>query len=601
MSTLLKQSKNIFSKTFGIVDVGYLRKWLTIAILIGIVAGISSIIFFLALEWATKLILTLGAGYTPPLPGGEGPTAVTSIARPWMIPIVCALGGLVSGLIVYKFAPEAEGHGTDTAINSFHNREGFVRRRVPAIKLVASAITIGSGGSAGREGPVALIGAGFGSAIADIFKLNTHDRRIALAIGIGAGIGTIFKAPLGGALISAEILYRRDFEFETLLPSFIASIIGYSIFSSYSGWSHIFTISTQFTFIRPEELIGYAILGIVCGLFGMLYGRVFYWARNVFKSLKIPNYYKPAIGGLIVGGIGIFLPQILGTGYGWLQFAIDGNMSVLPIGIMVAIIFGKIVATSLSISSGGSGGVFAPGLVIGGMVGGVTWTLLHSINGIVPVDPGAFVILGMMTLFGGIAKAPLAIMIMVSDMTGNYNLLIPSMISVVIAYFLTGESYIYEKQVKTRADSPAHQSEYMVPLLEKIPVADAMVRNPKTVAPDSTVKNLADLMKTSKVDAVPVLDSNKLVGIVTGRDMAHVAEDKWPNTPVREIMSKKLTVGYPSQTLYDAFETMTNNSISHLPIVYSNEPNTLVGIIAIHNIASTYDMRKKAISPEQEI
>ena len=501
----LKRVTTALSRTFGVADVRYLRKWLIIAILIGIVAGVGSILFYMAINEATQLFLGLGAGYTPPAPGGEGATVFAPIARRWMIPVICTLGGLISGFIVFKWAPEAEGHGTDAAINSFHNKDGFIRRRVPLVKLIASAITIGSGGSAGREGPVALIGAGFGSTIADIFKLDARDRRIALAVGIGAGIGSIFKAPLGGALISAEILYRRDFEFETLLPSFIASIVGYSIYASWSGWAPVFSINTAFTFSHPAELLGFAILGVVCGLFGILYGRTFYRVRDLFRALKLPNYIKPAIGGLIVGIIGIFLPQILGMGYGWVQFAINGNTAILPLGIMIAVLFGKILATSLSVGSGGSGGVFAPGLVIGGMVGGVTWALLKNFTSIVPADPAPFVVLGMMTLFGGIAKAPLAIMIMVSEMTGNYSLLIPSMVSVVIAYFVTGNSYIYENQVNTRAESPAHQAEYSVPLLEKIRIADAMVTDPITVSPVYNVRDLADLMKSKGIDAVPVL------------------------------------------------------------------------------------------------
>jgi chloride channel protein, CIC family len=311
----LKNVATVFSRAFGVVDVSYLRKWLVIAILIGIIAGIGSILFYLAIDWASRLLLGQGAGYIPPSPGGEGLTVFTPITRRWMIPVISALGGLISGFIVFRWAPEAEGHGTDAAINCFHNKDGFIRRRITLVKIIASAITIGSGGSAGREGPVALIGAGFGSTIAGIFKLNAHDRRIALAIGIGAGIGAIFKAPLGGALISAEIPYRRDFEFEALFPSFIASIVGYSIFASWHGWVPIFTISTGFAFSKPQELLGYAILGIVCGLFGILYGRTFYQIRDFFRSLKIPNYIKPAIGGLIVGIIGIFLPQILGMGY----------------------------------------------------------------------------------------------------------------------------------------------------------------------------------------------------------------------------------------------------------------------------------------------
>jgi CIC family chloride channel protein len=548
-------------------------------------------------------MLGQGAGYIPPLPGGEGVTVFTSIARRWMIPVICILGGLISGLLVFKLAPEAEGHGTDAAIDSFHNKEGFVRRRVPLVKLVASAITIGSGGSAGREGPIALIAAGFGSTIADIFKLDSHDRRIALAIGIGAGIGSIFKAPLGGALISAEILYRRDFEFETLLPSFIASIVGYSVYASWSGWAPVFSIHTSFSFSHPWHLLGFAILGVVCGLFGMLYGRIFYFMRDRFRGARLPDYVKPAIGGLIVGAIGVFLPQILGTGYGWIQFAIDGNTAVLPLGIMIAVLFGKIVATSLSVGSGGSGGVFAPGLVVGSMVGAVTWLLLHNFANLVPLvpaEPATFVVLGMMTLFGGIAKAPLAVMIMVSEMTGNYSLLIPSMVSVVIAYFLTGNSYIYEKQVNTRADSPAHRAEYFVPLLEKIQIADAMVTNPITVSTETYLSDFADLTKSEEIDAAPVLDSGKLAGMVTTRDMARFPEDKWPETRVREAMSKKLLVGYPEEVLSEALNRMTKNNISHLPIVDRNYSDRLVGLLAVENIALTYDLRRKTIFPEEE-
>ena len=596
---LTDRFRSLVSSALSPTHFRYLRKWLVIAILIGIVAGVGSILFYSAIDWATRLMLGLGAGFIPPGPGGEGQTVFKAAVRPWIIPAVCAFGGLVSGIIVFRFAPEAEGHGTDAAINSFHNRDGFIRRRVPIVKLLASAITIGSGGSAGREGPVALIGAGFGSAVADFFRLNSHDRRIALAVGIGAGIGSIFKAPLGGALISAEIIYRSDFETEALLPSFIASIVGYSIFASWSGWNPIFTSNTTFAFKRPEELLGYAILGAVCGLIGILYGRTFYKARDLFKALRIPNYVKPAIGGLIVGTIGMFLPQILGMGYGWLQFAMNGDLSSLPLGIMIALLFGKIVATSLSIGSGGSGGVFAPGLVIGGMAGAVLWSGLKGFSRIVPSDPAPFVVLGMMTLFGGIAKAPLAMMIMVSEMTGNYSLLVPSMVSVVIAYFITGNAYIYENQVETRADSPAHRAEYSVPLLERIPVADAMATRFTTITPEITVRGIYAIMKANKIDALPVLDRSRLVGIVTSRDLARVPEGDENKIVASDIMSRRLTLGYPTENLASALSRMTDNKISHLLIVDTKKPDKLIGFLAMHNISSTYDLQKKTVHTDR--
>ena len=215
----------------------YFQRWLVIGALIGIVAGVGSIVFYVAIALCTHLFLGLGAGFVPPGPAGEGATVIHPIARPWLIPVITTLGGLLCGLIVYTFAPEAEGHGTDAAIEAFHHHGGKIRARIPPIKLLASAITIGSGGSAGREGPTAQIAAGFGSWLGDVLHLNEHDRRIAMATGVGAGIGSIFKAPFGGALLSGEILYKRDFETEALFPAFIASVVGFSIYCLWAGWT----------------------------------------------------------------------------------------------------------------------------------------------------------------------------------------------------------------------------------------------------------------------------------------------------------------------------------------------------------------------------
>jgi CIC family chloride channel protein len=563
---------------------GYAQKWVTISILIGVAAGFGSIIFYWSLTEATKLLLGMGAGYAPPMPAGEGVTVVSGIARPWLLPIITTVGGLLSGLLVYNFAPEAEGHGTDAAIDAFHNKGGFIRRRVPVVKAIASAITIGSGGSAGREGPTAQIAAGTASALADLFNLSSSDRRIAVAAGIGAGIGSIFKAPLGGAILSMEILYRRDFEYEALLPSFIASVIGYSIFASWSGWAPIFGSGVVPPFNRTSELISYAILGVVCGLVGTAYGRSFYYLRDSFRSLHLPNWIKPAIGGFLVGLIGIFLPQILSTGYGWLQFAIYGDFTVLPLTIMLAIVILKILTTGLTIGSGGSGGVFAPGLVIGGMTGGVLWNVLHNIPAITPSSPSTFVIVGMMALFGGIAKVPLAVILMVSEMTMDYTLLIPSMLTCSIAYFVTRDNYIYEKQVEVRAQSPAHQHDYSVLLLKSLKVKDAMMDNVFTVKPSSTILEVEDIFKNYKAHAVPVVDDGKLVGIVAKRDIMDAISGKQPSTSAIQIMSSKLVVTYPDESLFDAMNKMVINDIGQLPVVERNGPQKLIGVLALDDV-----------------
>jgi CIC family chloride channel protein len=461
-------------KNIDIPEFSYLKKWTFLGILIGIVAGAGSLIFLLAIQFFSYIFLGLVGGYYPPLTGGEqmgaldishlnDPARNTSEAfpaRPWIIPFITGGGGLIVGFIIYRFAPEAEGHGTDTAIDAFHHKKGIIRYRVPIVKTIASALTIGTGGSGGREGPTALISAGFGSIIARYFRLSVPDRRIAVAAGIGAGIGSIFRAPLGGALFGIEVLYKRDFEARALLPSLIASVIGYSILAHFVGWIPIFSISEDLVkYVNPLSLIAYGFLGLICGAVSIIYVRSFYAVQGFFRNLKrIPNYFKPAIGGVLVGIIAIWAPEVLGTGYGWAQTLLDHNGDILlqSVWILFALIFLKILATSLTIGSGGSAGVFGPGILIGGFTGAFTISLLHSFGLFTWIDVSSGVIVGMVALFSAASKAPISVIIMGSEMTGGYVLLPAMMLSTFIAYVVSGfENTIYRSQVSTRAESPA--------------------------------------------------------------------------------------------------------------------------------------------------
>ena len=267
-------------------EFGYLRKWVPIALLIGTISGLGSIIFYEAIRLSSTFLLGDVTGFFAPSPAGEGGSLGIISPHLYLIPLITTIGGLCSGILVYGLAPEAEGHGTDAAIDAFHNKKGNIRSRIPLVKLLASAITIGSGGSAGREGPIAQMGAGFGSFLGKKLHLSSKDRRIAVAVGIGAGIGSIFKAPFGGAIMSAEILYMGDFEVETLLPAFIASTVGYSIFASYTGWTPVFGYMHLSAFSSPLDLPFYAVLGILCGLLGIVYVKGFYGTRAVFQRLE---------------------------------------------------------------------------------------------------------------------------------------------------------------------------------------------------------------------------------------------------------------------------------------------------------------------------
>ena len=275
------------------------------SIAVGVVSGLGAILFEELLRWALHFFLHLPTGFLEPMKGSHHST-VTALAstRSWLFLVIPALGGLVSGLLVFLIAPEAQGHGTDAMIDAFHRRGGYIRKRVPLVKILASAITIGSGGSAGKEGPIAQIGAGFGSFMATVLKLKPRDRRILVLAGAAGGIGAIFHAPLGAALFAPEVLYREtEFEFEAILPCIVSSIVASSVFDQYFGRSALFFPGP--VDFEPVELLPYAIFAIICALVGYVYVKVFYdVARDrIFKQIRIPIALKPALGGLMIGVI----------------------------------------------------------------------------------------------------------------------------------------------------------------------------------------------------------------------------------------------------------------------------------------------------------
>jgi CIC family chloride channel protein len=574
-------------------SIAYLRKWLPAAVLIGIAAGVASIAFFSAITWATKLFLGLGTGFTPPLPvGEEGTAAVAHVSRRWVIPVITTVGGLISGLLVYKLAPEVESQGTDAAINTFHRKEGLLRPRVPALELIASAVIIGSGGSAGQGGPTGLITAACGSLVGRLFKLNTHDLRLAVTIGIGTGIGTIFKAPLGGALLSAEILYLQGFEMEALVPSFVSTIVGYSIYASWLGFAPMFGQNFGPVLSRPETLLSYAILGVLCGLVGILFTRTFYGVRRLFGRLTLPKYFRPAMGGLVTGLIGLALPQVLGTGYGWLQLAMVPE--ALPVTILIVLIFAKLVATSFSVGSGGSGGVFAPGFVIGGMLAASLWAMGHSFSGsYLPSSPQPFVAVGMMALFGAVAHAPIAVIIMVSEMSGSISMLLPAMIAVGLAYVIVGRNTIFESQVASLADSPAHRYEFVSPLLNVIKVHQAMIRDCLTVSPEVNLEKATRIIRNCGVSVPVVNETGRLVGIVAKEDILPTPAEQRSTTSVGSVMSTSLVVTYPEETLERALEVIVSRGIAVLPVVDRSDPTKLLGLVTRRTIIQAYESEAK--------
>jgi chloride channel protein, CIC family len=570
----------------GFESARYLTRWLLLGTAIGAVAGLGAIVFYLAIDWSTHFFLGELVGYLPPSPVGEGAPVVRPIQRPWLLPLVVALGGLLSGLIVFNLAPEAEGHGTDAAIAALHHRQGRVRARIPPIKLLASAITIGAGGSGGREGPAAQISAGFGSLLGQWLRLKPLDRRIAVAAGMGAGIGAIFRAPLGGALMGAEILYLHDLEVEAIIPALIASIVGYTIYGAYFGFSPIFGAQPELALDAPIQLVYYAALGVLAGLGGILYARVFYGLTGAFHHLHLPAWLKPALGGLLVGSMALVVPGALHMGYGWVQISMGPGLLDLPLWMVVLLPFAKIVSTSLSIGSGGSGGIFGPGMVIGGMLGATLWRLGYGVLPNMPDTPAPFVIVGMMALFGGIAHAPLAVMLMVAEMTGNLSMLAPAMVAVGVSTALVGDTTIYRSQLPNRASAPAHRLQFSFPLLSALQVRDAMTPPRATISTDASVGDALALLQEQGAASLAVLDGrNRFTGLVTRDALRRVEQRNGAPALVGALASPALEPLSPADTLDTALEDLAEHGLPWLPVVAEGR---VVGGLSARDALRTY-------------
>jgi chloride channel protein, CIC family len=580
-------------KTFNLATA---TRWTFYFIAIGIIAGLGSIVFHYLCQLGVHFFLDMLAGYRPPAPAGEHALLPPTSApfNRWVLLFLPAIGGILSGWIVYTFAPEAEGHGTDAAIHAYHNKGGFIRGRIPIIKMIASAITLSTGGSGGREGPIAQIGAGFGSFLATRLKLSDRERRIMLAAGIGAGVGSIFRAPLAGALFAAEVLYRDpDFESEVIIPAGITSVVAYCLFCLVFGWGSLFD-SPPFKFQNPLELGPYLVLALILVAVGIFYIKAFYGTISFFHSLnKIPNHIKPAIGGLLTGIIGFFLPHTLAFGYGFIQQALNNELTV-PFLLSLAI--GKVLTTSFSIGSGGSGGVFGPSVVIGGAVGGVVGKLFHTMMPGVVTQPGAFVVVGMAGFFTAVSNTPISTIIFVSEMTNSYHLLLPSLLVCSVSYLASRRWTIFSRQVQSKLDSPAHAGEFFVDILQSIRVRDLMpILHKVTLIPQEMP--FVDFKRTfseTRQHYFPVVDgNNRLVGIFSINDIREVlfSPDIQYLVVMKDVATPDIISTTPEEDLNTVLKKFTIRNIDSLPVVRADDPGILLGMLNRREVISFYNQQ----------
>ncbi len=587
------------------LNVAQATRWSVYFVAIGLIAGLGSIVFHYLCQLGVHFFLDMAAGYRPPAPAGEHhllPQTSVPFNR-WALLFLPALGGILSGWLVYTLAPEAEGHGTDAAIRAYHNKGGFIRGRVPIVKTIASSITLTTGGSGGREGPIAQIGAGFGSFLATTLKLSDRERRIMMAAGIGAGVGSIFRAPLAGALFAAEVLYRDpDFESEVIIPAGISSVVAYCVFCLRFGWGSLFD-SPPFKFQNPLELGPYLVLAVVLVITGIFYVKTFYGTIHVFESIKkIPNHIKPAIGGLLTGAIGFFWPHTLAFGYGFAQKAINNE---LAIPFLLSLALGKVLTTSFSIGSGGSGGVFGPSVVIGGAMGGVVGKIFHGIMPSVVTQPGAFVVVGMAGFFTAVSNTPISTIIFVSEMTNSYHLLLPSLLVCSVAYLASRRWTIFHRQVQSKVESPAHAGDFFVDILQSIPVNDLMplVKKVTLIRQDMPFLEFKRYFSETKQHYFPVVDEEKrLVGIFSVNDIRGVlfSPDIEQLVVMKDVGTSDIIVTTPEEDLNSVLKKFTTRNIDSLPVVRADDHGILLGMLNRRAVITFYNQKVDEIKARRQ-
>lgn len=595
--SLLKKRSDEMIRGFGSEFLTLMHLKLIVAsIVLGVLGGISAAAFLFLINFFSDILLSYP----------------TSIWQPIII-LMPALGGLIVAVIIYKVSPESEGHGVSEVMESIARAGGRIRARVPVVKMIISAITIGSGGSAGDEGPIVQIVGGEGSVIGRLFKLDDHGVKILVVAGAAAGISAIFRAPLGGVFFGLEIIYG-GMEAIALVPVVLSSFAATAVAQGILGAEPLLKLRA-FPLVNPYEYLLFFALGLAFGLLSIFWIKIFHYISGLFRRLTISNYLKPGIGGLLVGFIIFFFPQIIGGGYN----VID-KLLFIPVTIILFLIYGslKIVGTSITLGSGGSGGAFAPMLFIGAMFGGaygvaLQWLLYGNIIGpLTPLlpyigdlinpfaryispalafEPTAYALVGMAALIASGARAPLTGIVLVTEITQDYNMVLPLMVASITAYFVSrfimrGDLYT-QPLLKKGIDMG---EERHADLLDRVRVGDVMSK-PMVVPSDMQIFQVLEMIGKYHYHGYPVIENGTLIGIIDSDTVDREMAEKHETKKVREVVSRNIVKIFPEDTLHHALDKMLDNKTDRLVVVDPKNPNNMIGILTRTDILEVHEVK----------
>jgi chloride channel protein, CIC family len=552
---------------------GETRLLVTVSLIVGVGAGLGAYGFRWLISFVQHLAWDQGGVLIAWMP-----------LRTVMIP---ALGGALVGPLVYFLAREAKGHGVPEVMLAIAREEGRIRFRVVFVKALASALCIGTGGSAGREGPIVQIGSALGAAVGQLMRLPVDLRRTLLAAGAAGGISATFNAPIAGVVFSLEVILRefsaRSFSV-VVLASVTATVISRALLGNYPAF-----FVPPYELRSAWELLFYAFLGILAALVAQAFIWALYRCEDAFDAWRVPEYLKPIAGGLSVGILGLALPQVFGVGYETVEEALRGN---LPLTLLPVLIMAKLVATSLTLGSGGSGGVFSPSLFMGAMLGGSVGHFFHRLFPSITAPPGAYALVAMGAVFGGAAHAPITSILILFEMTGDYRIILPLMTSVVIStlvsHFMSPET-IYSIKLRRRGIdvlAPPRPNP-----LGNIRVAEVMVRQVVTVPDTLTLRALIEHFRRHRFASFPVIDSqNRLVGILGYEELREALGAERPDDALtaRDLMRTPPPVAFPDDTLTEVADKFRAAGAGRLPVVSRDNPSQLLGIVSHRDVLGAY-------------
>ena len=552
------------------------------SLIVGIIAGLGAVAFRKLIEWIQNLAY------------GDI-SKILSDWHPIHLIVIPALGGAIVGPLVYYFAREAKGHGVPEVMESLELRGGIIRPRVVFVKSLASSVCIASGGSVGREGPIAQIGSAIGSSIGQLLKLTKEQIRTLVACGAAGGVAATFNAPIAGAVFALEVLLRRFGS--VYFGAVVISAVTADVIAHYFEGDKRTFLTPEYTLQSPWELLLYTLMGVIAAIAAVGFSRLLYFSEDIWNSIKIPEPTKPIFGGVLLGLLGIFsyqidgFPRIFGVGYLTIENTLFSELTLqLTFGLLIL----KLIATTLTLGSGGSGGIFAPSLFMGAMLGASFGHISYNMFPEIVAPSGAYALVGMAAFVGGATHAPITAILILFEMTGDYQIILPLMLSTVLSTIVSrnlNPYSIYSLKLKRRGInlSPETRS---IDLMQGVSAKLAMNNETEAVQIDLPLIELMGVFSSTHFHAIPVVkNGNQLVGLITIKELDKVRnEGNIESKTIKDILHNKSPATiFPHQPVWMALQYLEDQGEGCVPVVSESKKSILLGVLRRIDIIRAYN------------